>query len=514
MRKFRKSKDTTIKADQLDTFQFHRLQFQFVGKKQEIISIPQKFNEDRASEFVEVARAKSEKFRDQSRFWRAEALRRRLEYERASNCLLAINGGVKGDRKDDNVPQAFENLRATLSHLDSLTARIRRILRKLKKTPIIQHALTEQPNSNKSPLFELKDVKAEAGPIIKGYAILTDAVQSILDTLEYRTKQMTQEMRAMETEPIFQTKVKRDILAREKAQRENKRRVAGLNENAALKQQAEARKWEEFWRKIIEDPELQKRSFFAEIDGSGFHEFEALTILAKYDDEAVNVLSWKARLIVMELVKLCSGGDRMAAKELARLAVFATEGLNESIPGREPLVAPLSRKVLEWPLLVTRKNRQDAFQRYGDEFLEKIELGKESVLENFSTAKWKVKDPAGELAWQLWRYVDQVRGRVLFAKQGPQNEGWFSFTPLETRTGDLLGFSSKHWESWWKIAKEFLLEAYKDAPITFGEIGKAKKPGFETTEGFRATKAASKKRFWEALREKFESFSGVHSRNK
>lgn len=275
----------------------------------------------------------------------------------------------------------------------------------------------------------------------------------------------------------------------------------------------ECRAWEQFWRRVaaLGEGVQRNRNLIDEFEGACWREFEALGTLAGYNDAALDLLGWKARLILTTLINLANQADKRAVRELHGLASLATEGLNHAVAGRERIACRFASRETSWPLMATRRRNQTRFVGGGEDILINLRLGDMSPFGKLATAHWDDKTEVGDFARSLWEYVAQVRNRVLSLEKHPR-EHWFSFSKVETEASKLSNFSPKNWHQWWNVAEQFLDEMVVSADEALLKHLErlSKRTRNRHSQGMGPKGADTLRNFRKKLRNRFQSLSGTH----
>lgn len=149
-----------------------------------------------------------------------------------------------------------------------------------------------------------------------------------------------------------------------------------------------------------------------------------------------------AETALTRLVQLARNGNGKALWQFARLACDVTKGLSGIMRENSVALQPIARVSSHWPMLrSTNPHLCD-----GDEWLQIIQLGKDTGRQLDSISRWK-PDYAAVVANELINHIEHIRSEGVKSKK----EKFSDFLPP---------YCKDTAPRWWGIAQKFLLATY------------------------------------------------------
>ena len=205
---------------------------------------------------------------------------------------------------------------------------------------------------------------------------------------------------------------------------------------------------------------------------------------------------------------------RSASQALAFIAHESTAAANKMAAANPADFLALTAKWTDWPMLLSRRQREPLRAKHLEDFLAKIQLSEKHPLPYFIESAWDKNDDVGRVAWALWEHTYAMGKRVRQMHQNANETDWFSPTELEIKAAKLPAFnsSSEAYKLWWEVAQGFLLESYPKplAVPLLKKINNGKKSSRSGSTGIRrALKETPQIKFlFGRLQDKFKSFAG------
>lgn len=197
------------------------------------------------------------------------------------------------------------------------------------------------------------------------------------------------------------------------------------------------------------------------------YQAELIYLLAMQgNDVAFKAFSQKGYDSFWHLKRLASAGHEGALQSLARIAIEATEVVNQHALIKAQTFEPVAAQHNYWPFLKAPHTKlcpipQDAEAK----LIRRIGLGKKTFQKNAAANKYDPENAAIRVALQLLEYVVNMHsfGKFLYrqklADELVKNLEGISILEEAARLPDIIS-SSQDGKDWWKVAKQFLLESY------------------------------------------------------
>lgn len=155
---------------------------------------------------------------------------------------------------------------------------------------------------------------------------------------------------------------------------------------------------------------------------------------------------------------LAEGGNPVAAKYLAELAIKSTKGLERVVANHYEDLRGLAGIEYAWPVMMSPvKSLSSAPPEWTN-----LGLGKALNMDLNKRRRVKLNTPAGRLAWQLLNYIANLRYYCASLRQ-PGDKKPNGIPPFEYPAAGLpeLTKDSKSIDEWWKVAERCLREYFR-----------------------------------------------------
>ena len=285
----------------------------------------------------------------------------------------------------------------------------------------------------------------------------------------------------------------------------------------------EMRKQAKRLREIEKAPDEARERLMIPFYQAEFEVFPEVFFLCQFDAEMRATLASKTLKYCQHLILLAQDGKMDAIRDLAEIAILATQALNSlNLPeSKREALRQVAAGKLSWPVMTSPAPHLES----PDVNATDLGIGSSFPINLSKGRRFRIDTPSGKIAWKLWLYVFHLKNdaQAFIDEKNIQ---------LKDLPGPMVGkerlrvaheavllpkftSDSADVEKWWDVAQRCLIAAFPNP--TDEKILNENAPLLDTlvtATSHRKTAGKKRSRIINKLRESFYSIAGVHDPKK